>query len=237
MDLTIVIPAHNEAGRISPMLTSYIEHFQKRARILIVLNGCSDNTLDVVSTIIDSIGRQGIVDYLDIAEPIGKAGAVYEGFNKADTKWVGFVDADGSTPSFEFERLFHEINNADGVIASRRMPTSHVVYSRVRQLISWTFSQVTNRYLKLNYRDTQCGAKIFKTNAINDVMAKLKVKNNAFDVELLLVLKRAGYLVKEEPTFWIENKSSAMFGSPFKFISASWEMFKTVRDLAKQYKI
>ncbi|MFH0952026.1 MAG: glycosyltransferase [Patescibacteria group bacterium] len=234
--LTIVIPAHNEAGRIGPMLTSYIEHFQKRANILLILNGCRDNTLEVINSIIERIGDLGDISYRDIKEPIGKAAAVYEGFRLAATAYVGFVDADGSTPAFEYDRLFQSIDNADGVIASRFMPMSHVVNrTLIRRLISLPFHRLVRHYVKLPYRDTQCGAKIFKTAIVKKILDDLTVRDNAFDVELLMVLKERGYVIKEEPTLWIEESSSTMFSSPLKLFTAAWRMYRTLVSLAKRY--
>lgn len=232
LDLTIVIPAHNEAGRISPMLSSYIEHFRGRAQLMPVLNGCTDDTKVVVDDIVASLAAGDMVTVIDIADPIGKAGAVYEGFRLATTAAVGFVDADGSTPSYEFERLFHELHGVDGVIGSRRMPHSHVANRTVvRRFISWTFAEIARASLRMPYRDTQCGAKIFRTAAVQSVLPHLTVKNSAFDLDLLIQLKRAGYTVKEEPTYWVDNSSSTMFTSPLKLIRASWDMYKTVRQL------
>ena len=85
----------------------------------------------------------------------------------------------------------------------------------------------------MGYQDTQCGAKIFKTKIVQSLIPKLKVMNNAFDVELLLMLKKGGCTVREEKTLWIENAGSAMFGSPINIVTSSWDMFKTVRHLAK----
>jgi dolichol-phosphate mannosyltransferase len=236
--LTIVVPAHNEAGRISPMLNSYIEHFRNRAKILVVINGSSDTTQEVVETIVQEQLAGKFVGFTNIKEPVGKAEAVYRGFTEASTEYVGFVDADGSTPSFEFERLFLAIENFDGVIASRRLATSHVVNrSAVRRFISWSFSVLTNRYVRLGYRDTQCGAKIFKTDAVQKVLSQLKIRNSAFDVELLAALRQAGYSVHEEPTLWIDNSSSTMFSSPWKLFSSSWNMFRTLALLSKRYNI
>jgi hypothetical protein len=40
------------------------------------------------------------------------------------------------------------------------------------------------------YRDTQCGAKIFRRNAIKTIVNELGITQWAFDVDLLYKLKR-----------------------------------------------
>lgn len=216
------------------MLTSYLEHFSGRAKLLLVLNGCTDETRSIVDTIIADEKAESFVTVVDIPEPIGKAGAVYEGFRQAQTEFVGFVDADGSTTAYEFERLFERLEGADGIIGSRRLPHSHVTNRTVaRRFISWSFAFVARWQLRLTYRDTQCGVKIFRTAAVQKILPKLKVRNSAFDLELLLRLQQAGYRVIEEPTFWTDNSSSTMFNSPKKIITSSWDMYRTVRLLSR----
>lgn len=228
------MPAHNEAGRISPTLSSYLSHFRQRARLIVVLNGCTDDTREVVAAVIDGEKADTAATVIDIAAPIGKAGAVYEGFRRAQTKYVGFVDADGSTPAFEFERLRGELNGADAVIGSRRLPYSHVANRTwLRRFISWGFAVLAQHYVKLGFRDTQCGAKIFRTDAVKPILPTLVVRNGAFDLELLLALKRAGRVVKEEPTLWIDNSTSTMFTSPLKLAASARDMFSTLRALSR----
>lgn len=234
LGLTIVIPAHNEARRISPMLNAYLEHFGQRAHFILVLNACTDDTHMVVETIVNALGAQSVVTIVDISQPIGKAGAVYEGFRQAQTPYVGFVDADGSTAPYEYERLFHEMGNADGIIASRRMPHSHVANRTVgRRFISWSFATVARVLLRMPFHDTQCGAKIFRTALVKSILPKLTIRNSAFDLDLLLKLQQAGATLKEEPTYWVDNSSSTMFTSPRQLLTASWDMYRSVKQLAR----
>ena len=55
MKLSIVIPAHNEEKRIRPTLNEYASFLSKRYKkdfeILVILNACTDKTLDVVKDV------------------------------------------------------------------------------------------------------------------------------------------------------------------------------------------
>ena len=48
MSVTVIIPAYNEEKRISSTLSEYLEYFPDTVRFFVVLNGCHDNTQDVV---------------------------------------------------------------------------------------------------------------------------------------------------------------------------------------------
>ena len=58
------------------------------------------------------------------------------------------------------------------------------------------------------YKDTQCGAKIFKKQAIEKIISKLVITQWAFDVDLLYTLKKSGFRIKEFPTAWSDREYS-----------------------------
>ena len=74
-DLSIIIPAHNEELRIGPTLTAYAEHFPD-AHLIVVLNGCTDNTEYVVRA---AQRRYANIRMVTIQAKVGKGGAVRAG--------------------------------------------------------------------------------------------------------------------------------------------------------------
>ncbi|HSY74363.1 MAG TPA: glycosyltransferase, partial [Dongiaceae bacterium] len=78
--LLILIPAYNEEARIEPVLRDYAQFFQQnysgKFQIVVVLNGCTDNTLGVVQKVAAEFPA---VRALEFKEPIGKGGALIEG--------------------------------------------------------------------------------------------------------------------------------------------------------------
>ena len=81
MQLTIVIPALNEAERIRPTLEEYAGHFRsvygQRFEILVVLNGCTGDTRLVVGEVSERFPQ---VRFIEFEQPIGQGGALWEGF-------------------------------------------------------------------------------------------------------------------------------------------------------------
>ncbi len=105
--LLILIPAYNEETRIEPVLREYAEFFQAqysgRFQIVVVLNGCRDNTLGVVQKVAAEFPA---VSALEFKEAIGKGGALIEGLKLAiHADLIGYVDADGATPPNSFLEL------------------------------------------------------------------------------------------------------------------------------------
>jgi len=188
MNLSIIIPAYNEEKRIEKTLREYAGFFGDD-EIYVIINGCKDNTLGVVKKVAKDYGN---IRYANFEEKIGKGGAIIEGFKLANKEFIGFVDADLCTPPEAFKELIDNINGYDGIIASRYVKGSKIL---VRQPLM---------------RRISSGAKLFKKNAIKRVANEIKEKRWAFDVELLYLMKKKGFKVREYATVWKEPGHSRL---------------------------
>ena len=97
-----------------------------------------------------------------------------------------------------------------------------------RNFISLAFRLVVRVLFNMPFIDTQCGAKVFKKGLIDSILPDLRVKNMAFDVELLYLSYKKGYEITEVPSKWIHKSSSATLGSPFKILINSLRIFFTL---------
>lgn len=225
MNIYIVIPAFNEEHRIGPTLEKYARFFGSRAQLIVVLNGCTDNTLAVVQNMHTMYPT---ITMINIPEPIGKGAAIVQGWQASSADVIGFVDADGSTSPEEFQKLFDALKGHDGVIASRFLPGARVVQrqSVIRTMMSHGFIMVTKPLFRLPYRDTQCGAKLFRHQVLVPLLPNLHETGMLFDLELLLALQRAGADIVEIPTTWVDQPGSASLGSHSKFFREGFRMLR-----------
>lgn len=232
--VTIVIPAHNEAQRIGPTLEQYVRRFSKGTELLVVLNGCTDRTIDVVREY--SRRFPEAVSFLDIPEAVGKGGAIRAGFMQAKGNLIGFVDADGATAPDEFERIIASLDGYDGVVPSRWLPAS-TVYRRtsiLRKVAGIGFRTITRFLFRLPYSDTQCGAKIFTRSFVQAVAPRLKNRDMTFDVEMLLLARALGFRMREIPTVWTDKSAPVLYGTPGKFLKTSVTMFLSLLRLRRR---
>ena len=225
--LLLLIPAYNEERRIEPVLRDYAryfkEHYRGKFQLVVVLNGCIDDTLGVVRRV---SADHPEVTALEFREPIGKGGALIEGLKLAPlADVIGYVDADGATPPHAFHDLARRIDEADCVIGSRWLPKSvlHVEQSSHRQFASRVFHFVVQSFFGMNIRDTQCGAKVMRREAVEKVHSSLRIADMAFDINLLYSLHRAGYRILEVPTEWTDK-----IGSKVTLFRTSLTMFLSV---------
>ena len=209
MRLDIVMPAYNEQHRIGRTLETYCSMFDGRdTRFLVALDGCSDATAAVVSRWRERDDRVELLDF----PKLGKGGVILESFRRTAGDLVAFVDADGATPPQEL-RLLAEVAGRPGVagaIASRYHPASVLPRRRPpeRSLASAAYAWLVRALFGLPYRDTQCGAKVLRHDAVERVVPYVSSRDLVFDVDLLLVARELGLRIVEVPTVWIDRDGS-----------------------------
>lgn len=211
-NLLLLIPAYNEEQRIEPVLRDYARYFELHYRgkfqLVVVLNGCRDNTRGVIERV---AADHPAISFQDFPEPIGKGGALIEGLKLAPlADLIGYVDADGATPPQAFHDLVKRSGEADCVIGSRWLPGAvlHVEQTSQRQLSSRVFHAIVELFFQMHIRDTQCGAKVMRRQAIESIHSSLRIADMAFDINLLYSLKHAGFRVLEVPTEWTDKLGS-----------------------------
>jgi glycosyltransferase involved in cell wall biosynthesis len=210
--LLLLIPAYNEERRIEPVLRDYARFFQEqyqgKFQIVVVLNGCTDNTIGVVRRVAAEFLT---IRALEFKEPIGKGGALIEGLKLAAFgDLIGYVDADGATTPPAFLDLVRQTGDADCVVGSRWLPDSviHQLQTGDRRFASRVFHAIVQLLFRLNIHDTQCGAKVMKREVVEKIHPFLLIADMAFDINLLVAIKRAGYRIREVPTEWTDKAGS-----------------------------
>ena len=188
---TVIIPAHNEEARIERTLRVFLDEFAD-SEVIVVLNGCTDAAPAIVRATAAGRGNAKVVELTDA---IGKGGAVRVGFLLAQAPVIAYVDADGATSPAELRRLCEMLGPSDvAIIGSRWMPGAAVTVKQAfrRRVASRTFNLLVRLLFGLPYSDTQCGAKVFRRDALRAVMSNVDTANFAFDVDLLYALKKSG---------------------------------------------
>lgn len=218
--LLLLIPAYNEEARIEPVLREYADFFGKnypgKFKLFVVLNGCRDNTLGAVQR---AAADYPAIEWLDFPAPIGKGGALIEGLKLAmHADLIGYVDADGATGPAAVRKLLPHLQKYDCVIGSRWLPDSvlHQAQPKFRRFISRCFHLAVETLFWMHIKDTQCPCKLIRREAAERVQGELRIADLAFDVNLLVSLKRAGCTVLEAPVEWTDKVGSKVTSSLFR---------------------
>ncbi len=214
MQTTIIIPCYNEEKRLPANVFSSFARKNKDIRFLFINNGSTDRTIEVLRKL---MAQDEHFLILDLQNNEGKAEAVRQGMlyalENVNSEYVGFWDADLATPLNEIDRFFDcfRTNNCKMVMGCRLMRLgSNVKRKNTRHYLGRIFATVASVVLKLKVYDTQCGAKLFKTNIVLPLFDKPFISRWLFDVELL-----ARYI----KTFGLEDANKNIYEYPL----ASWE--------------
>jgi glycosyltransferase involved in cell wall biosynthesis len=234
MRLSLIIPAHNEANRITPTLSNYDRHLRERYgnefEIIVVANGCTDTT---VQTTLAFSASHPQIRVIDIKQPIGKGGAVVEGFRAAQGQRIAFADADGATAPSSLLALIKQLDHHDIAIGSRRLPES-VVSTRqpwLRRMFSAVFAMLVYILFGLPYHDTQCGAKAFRRAAALQLAKVVTETRWVFDVDLLLSAEALHLSIAEIPIEWTDKA-----GSHLRLLSTSYEVWRSFWSLWRRQR-
>ncbi len=209
--LSIIIPAHNEAERIETTLKNYAKFFsvyrKNNFEILVILNGCTDNTESVVSKYQKQYPE---ITYYTFKNKLGKGGAIIEGFKLAKGNLVGFVDADYMIDENNTNKVLKNLENCDLSIGMRLDDKSKLSDDRpfARIIISKLIKLLTKKTLRLRYTDTQCPAKFFKKDKLDLILPEITTTSWAFDIDLLVLAEKHRLIIKETAISWKHAKGS-----------------------------
>jgi len=207
--LSIIIPAYNEAGRL-PASLRRIDAFLSTqpfvAEILVVENGSSDGTFEIIQSMRDEI-RGLKVRHEDTR---GKGWAVKQGMLAASGEYRFICDADLSMPIEEVTRFLPPaLDGTPIAIASREAPGA-VRYDEPpsRHRIGRVFNWLVRVLLLHGLQDTQCGFKCFRADAAEKIFPLVTISGWTFDVEALFIARRMGYSIVEVPIPWYYDAHS-----------------------------
>jgi dolichyl-phosphate beta-glucosyltransferase len=208
MDLSVVIPAYNEAERLGPTLERIVSYLTGRGlgyEVLVVDDGSRDATAEVAAAFADRGVRV-------LVQPgnRGKGAAVRRGMVESRGRRALLTDADLSTPIEAVERLEAALADADVVLGSRAVEGADVQVHQplYRELMGKTFNLVIRVLGVRGFKDTQCGFKLLDGDAARRLFAKMIVDRFAFDVELVWLARREGLRVVEVGVPWVDSPRS-----------------------------
>ena len=215
VDLSMVIPAYNEARRLPPTLArlrDYLDAGPDSYEVLVVDDGSDDDTVAVARGVASEWPQ---LEVLTLPHNQGKGAAVRKGMLHARGALRAFSDADLSTPIEELPRLRSHLGGACHVaIASRDAPGSdiQVHQPRWREFMGRTYNRILRLLVLPGIRDTQCGFKLFTSEAAEACFAPLDTFRFGFDAEVLVRAHRRGWEIAEVPVQWRHVEESRVGG-------------------------
>lgn len=228
--LSVIIPAYNEEKRIGKTLEAvyaYLINQPYSWELLVVLDGVTDNTLDVVRDF--ALDKKNI-RWIDRRENRGKGFTIRQGMLAAKGEIRLFTDADNSTDMSHFDQMRPHFKDGASVVICSRDPKDA---EGARQVIPQPFlkrflGNLGNLFVQLvavpGIWDTQCGFKAFRAAAAEKIFSKSRIDRWGFDMEALALARRFGYKIEIIGAHWVDEPNTHV---------TRWDYVRSLTDALK----
>lgn len=206
--LALVVPCYNEQERLDEAAFLAWLRAHPDDELLFVDDGSTDGTLERLRGIQSGAERGATV--LSSERNRGKAEAVRRGVRAAlagEPTYVGYWDADLSTPLEEADRLVALLEERPGLLVAMgsrvKLLGRDIQRRALRHYVGRVFATCASLVLDLAVYDTQCGAKVVRsTPATRWAFRRPFLSRWLFDVEFLA---RLGLLARRGGRFRLED--------------------------------
>ncbi|TQK52845.1 dolichyl-phosphate beta-glucosyltransferase [Streptomyces sp. SLBN-118] len=215
VDLSVVVPAYNEEGRLRPTLDAICAHLRADPgrwgewELIVVDDGSTDATATIAK---EAAAEEPRIQLVSGDGNRGKGSALRLGVLASYGRLVLITDADLATPIEELDRLDKELAAEDSAaaIGSRAHPDSRIEVHQ-RRTREW-LGRMGNRLIRAvavpGIHDTQCGFKLLDGDKARAAFADSRLDGWGIDVEVLRFFRRSGWPVTEVPVRWSHQAGS-----------------------------
>ncbi|MBN1542228.1 glycosyltransferase family 2 protein [candidate division KSB1 bacterium] len=207
LSLSVVMPALNEEKNIAQALESTLAAFDRLAldgEILVVNDGSSDSTADIVRSFLDRDRRVKLINH---AKPMGIGNSFFDGVQCAEKETIVMFPGDNENDPDDALSFVFLLEQVDIIVpfihnSEIRNKSRRIVSSLYRLIVNLSFG------IQLHYHN---GTVFYNRYILDDVT--LSSMGFFYQAELLIKLIRKGYLFAEVPNFLsqrLSGKSKAL---------------------------
>jgi glycosyltransferase involved in cell wall biosynthesis len=217
--ISVLMPAHQLESSIADNLARVVAVVSNwvQSEVIVIDDGSTDDTRGFANKAAALSDLVSVVGY-DINR--GKGGALQEGFKYAAGEIIVFLDADLDLPPEQLPAFISKFveQDVDALVGAKRSAMVPGRYPALRRLLSVAFAAVNRVLFRLPLKETQTGLKVFKRGALESTLPQLQTLRYAFDLELLVRIRKAGGKMAEAPVVLAPDSSSGLS------LSTLWEM-------------
>jgi len=219
MNLSIVIPAFNECGKIGYDVESACEFLQRngfQGEIIVADDGSRDATADEAKKVGDKYRNRVNVKVIRNQQHRGKGYAIRSGIKQTTGDYVMFADSGSCVPLDNALRGLELLNAGKCDIAngSRRLAGTHLIKDQglYRHICSVLFHWFVIHVMKIPVQltDTQCGFKIYRGDVARLLYSQCITDGFMFDIEIIRRAIHQHYRIAEFPIDWTCDPDSRL---------------------------
>jgi dolichol-phosphate mannosyltransferase len=204
----VILPTYNERSTAGAVLGRLFESVDTSTDALVVDDGSSDHTADVVDALMAANDR---IHLMQRHLKRGLASAYLDGFKWALQRGYDAIvemDADLSHDPAMVPVLLDGLVDADLVLGSRYVPGGRVEnWGMLRRLLSRAGNTYARLWLPFSVRDSTTGFRAYRASAIAaQDLSGISSDGYAFQIEMTLRIFTSGGRIKEVPITFSERR-------------------------------
>jgi glycosyltransferase involved in cell wall biosynthesis len=207
--LSVVMPAHNEAGYLETAVREVHRGIRARGHdleLLVVENGSTDDTRAIARRLSGELSGVRVM-----SRPIADYGAALrDGMLAAEGRIVVTFDVDYYDLEFvdrALALLTRAERAADVVVGSKRAHGARDERPWPRRFVTTVYSRLVRIAFSLSVSDTH-GMKAMRRAGVESLVERCRSRTDLFDTELVIRSERAGLVVEELPVTAQERRPS-----------------------------
>lgn len=211
MKISVVVPVHNEAGNIVPLINEIVTAMQSADayEIIYVDDGSTDESPAILKQALQNVGTLRVIRH---QQSCGQSTAVHTGVKAAKYDWIATLDGDGQNDPADIPRLYQTV-----IEKQKTMPKLAMVagWRNNRNDSAWRLfsSKIANgiraSLLGDNTPDTGCGLKVFS----KAVFLSLPYFNHMHRFLPALVLRAGGQVISEPVNHRSRTRGQSKYGT------------------------
>jgi len=194
------MPCYQLAGSIAANIDRVVAATSAEPGVEIVVadDGSTDGTRPAAE---EAAARHRNVLVVANPQNEGKGRALQRAFAASSGEVVVFLDADLDLPPEQVPAMVAELRRgaADALLGAKRAAMVSGGYPAARRVLSRLFSAATRLAFRLPVTETQTGLKAFRREPLTAALPRVRISRYTFDLELVVLLHRAGYRLAEFP--------------------------------------
>ncbi|RJS88768.1 glycosyltransferase [Candidatus Bathyarchaeota archaeon] len=208
-EVSIVIPAYNEANRIEATIHRIFNEIKGfRFEVVVSEDGSTDETPLVLKRLKRQYGERMVV--IHTKRRLGKGGGFLRGVKFSHGRYIILLDADYPTNAQTIINIVKCLKRGyDIIIGSRahRLSILDPPAPPLRVAMGRVFNMIVRLLFDVDVHDTQCGIKGFKKEVFS-IIGPIQFLNFVFDVEIIVKARICNLKIKEIPIYW-SNKAGS----------------------------
>ncbi|MDE2821647.1 MAG: polyprenol monophosphomannose synthase [Chloroflexota bacterium] len=217
----VILPTYNERENIPELVDALFRLDIRNFHLLIVDDNSPDGTGEIAEQISQSQRYRGKVNVLHRPQKQGLGPAYIAGYKRAlelDAQLIIQMDADFSHQPKYIPQLLEQARRNDVVVGSRYVAGGSVDerWGPIRKLLSWWANRLyTPGILRIPVRDATGGFRLFHRNCLIGLGPdRIKANGYVFQVEVIYVMYKLGYRIKEIPIHFPDRERGVSKMSP-----------------------